>query len=125
MHLSRLRQVVIDVGPDGHDEELGFWQAAVGRSLPPLTFPEYHGATLPGEGVSLLVQRLEHGSPGVHLDIYTDDVQAEVARLEALGAERVRQVHSWWVMRDPAGLPFCVIAAPPGTVTEDNAHRWD
>ena len=47
----------------------------------------------------------------MHLDIHTDDLDAEVARLEKLGAERVQQVHGWWVMRDPAGLLFCVLPA--------------
>ena len=45
-------------------------------------------------------------------------------RLERLGAERVQSVHSWQVMRDPAGLLFCVVPDPPGTLNEGNAHRW-
>jgi hypothetical protein len=54
----------------------------------------------------------------VHIDIHTDDPAAEVARLEDLGAERVLQVHSWWVLRDPAGLLFCVIPEPAGSLNE-------
>ena len=61
----------------------------------------------------------------MHVDIHTDDLEAEVARLEGLGAQRVERVAHWWVMRDPAGLPFCVLPDPPGTLTEDNAQRWD
>jgi hypothetical protein len=60
----------------------------------------------------------------VHLDIHTDNLTAEVARLEALGAERVQQVHSWQVMRDPAGLLFCVIPEPAGSLNQSNAQRW-
>jgi hypothetical protein len=60
----------------------------------------------------------------VHLDIHTDNLDAEVERLESLGAQRVRQAAAWWVMRDPAGLPFCVITAPEGTLSEANAQRW-
>ena len=47
--------------------------------------------------------------PCYHLDVETDDVEAEVARLEALGADWVEQIRTWWVMRDPAGLLFCVV----------------
>jgi hypothetical protein len=48
-----------------------------------------------------------------------------VARLERLGAKRVQQVQTWWVMRDPAGLPFCVLPISPGSLSDDNAQRWD
>jgi hypothetical protein len=61
----------------------------------------------------------------VHIDIHTDDLAAEVARLERLGAERVQQVHSWQVMRDPPGLLFCVIPEPRGSLSESNAQRWE
>jgi len=40
-------------------------------------------------------------------------------------AERVQQVHGWRVMRDPAGLPFCVIPEADDVLTDDNARRWD
>ena len=74
------------------------------------------------------MQRLDDGRPGVHLDIHTDDVDAEVDRLEKLGAERVQQVHSlWWVMRDPAGMEFCVVWAlnevRPQEVRDDFERR--
>ncbi len=55
--------------------------------------------------------QLIDGDARVHLDIETDDVEAEVKRLEALGAERVRPEQTWWIMRDPSGQPFCVV--PP------------
>jgi hypothetical protein len=61
----------------------------------------------------------------VHIDIHTDDPAAEMARLEQLGAELVQQAHSWWVMRDPAGLLFCIIPERPGTLDDSNAQRWD
>ncbi|MDA0635468.1 hypothetical protein OUY22_18765 [Nonomuraea sp. MCN248] len=52
--------------------------------------------------------------------------RAETARLEALGARRLRLVNDhWWVMEDPAGLPFCVIPQPQGSLNEHNAQRWD
>lgn len=125
-HYSRLFKVVIDVPAADRDQEVAFWSAATGEELARIgTHPEYHGAMLPGGESGLLIQQLGNGTARVHLDIHTDDLDAELARLEALGAERVEQVHSWWIMRDPAGLLFCVIPEPPGKLTDANAHRWD
>ena len=125
-HYSRLSKIVIDVPEADHDREVAFWSAATGQQLVRFErHPEYHGADLPGHELGLLVQRLGDGPGRVHLDIHTDDPGAEMERLERLGAEVVEQVHAWWVMRDPAGLLFCVIPEPPGTLNDGNAQRWD
>jgi hypothetical protein len=101
-HHSRLFKVVIDVAPEDHDREVAFWEGATGQTL---------------------TQRLDGGASRVHLDIHTDDLEAEVARLERLGAQAVTRVRQWCVMRDPAGLLFCVI---PDTRQwdETNSTRW-
>lgn len=125
-HYSKLSKIVIDVPAADHDRELAFWSAATGEPLAQFDrYPEYHGATLPGQELGLLIQRLGDGPGRVHIDIHTDDLAAEIARLEKLGAEVVQQAHSWWVMRDPAGLVFCVIPERPGTLDDSNAQRWD
>jgi hypothetical protein len=124
-HYSRVLKVVIDAPPEVHDRELAFWAGALGQELPEVYSAEYHGAFLPGSDLMLLMQRLEAGGPRVHLDIHTDDLDAEVARLERLGAERVQKVEPWWVMRDPAGLVFCVLPESPGSLNDDNAQRWE
>ncbi len=125
-HYSRVYKIVIDVPAAEHDQELAFWQSATGQPLARFEkYPEYHGAALHGQEIGLLIQRLGEGAGRLHLDIHTDDVEAEVSRLERLGAHRVRQVHGWWIMRDPAGLLFCVIPDPCGTLNDGNAHRWD
>jgi Glyoxalase-like domain len=124
-HFSRLYKIVIDLPASEHDRGVSFWEAALGQVLPPLErHPEYHGAELHGLDFYLLTQRLEEGTPRVHLDIHTDDLEAEVTRLEGLGAARVQRAHSWQVMRDPAGLLFCVLPDLRGTLHEGNAHRW-
>jgi Glyoxalase-like domain len=124
-HYSGLRKIVIDVPEAGHDRELAFWQGATGQPLARFDrHPEYHGAALHGQEFALLIQRLDDGPARVHLDIHTDDLAAEVRRLEQLGAQRVQQVHGWQIMRDPAGLLFCVLPEPPGTLNDDNAKRW-
>jgi hypothetical protein len=123
-HFSRLFKIVIDVPGEDHARELSFWEAALGQQLQQFGLPEYHGTALHGQDFWLLTQRLGEGVARVHLDIHTDDLDAEVARLENLGALRLQSVHSWQVMRDPAGLLFCVLPDPPGTLHDGNAHRW-
>ena len=126
VHYSKLLKIVIDVPPAEHDRELAFWSAATGQPLAQFDrHPEYHGAALRGQDLWLLIQRLDEGQGRVHIDIHTDDPIAEIARLEKLGAELVQQAHSWWVMRDPAGLLFCIIPERPGALNDSNAQRWD
>jgi Glyoxalase-like domain len=124
-HRSQVHAVVIDVAADDHDRELEFWRSASGEPLPRLDYPEYHGSRLGQQHFALLIQHLGEGVSRIHLDLYSDDVEAEVARLERLGAERVEKLNPWQVMRDPAGLLFCVVPAPPGSLTEDNSRAWD
>lgn len=125
-HFSRLAMVVIDVPGQDHDRELAFWRAATGQPLRQVAaYPDYHWGQLHGQECWLLVQRLGEGPAKVHVDIHTDDLEAEVARLEQHGAQRVHQAQDWWVLRDPAGLLFCVVPDPPGRLTADNAQRWD
>ena len=112
MHRSRLAAIGIDCPSQTSLDTAVFWRAAFEPgSTPPLEFaPEdpYLAVGSVGER-EVFVQQID-GSARVHLDIETDDVEAEVARLEALGASRLRQVKTWWVMQDPAGQPFCVVA---------------
>jgi hypothetical protein len=69
------------------------------------------------------VQSVSHPSR-VHLDIESDDVEAEVRRLEKLGARRVDKVNTWWVMEAPTGQRFCVVRAK-SPVFAQHAKRWD
>jgi Glyoxalase-like domain len=124
-HHSRVLKVVIDAPPDLHDRELEFWQGALGQEVPEVYSAEYHGALLRGNDLILLIQRLESGTPRVHPDIHADDLDAEVARLERLGSERVQKVQTWWVTRDPAGLLVCVLPMSPGSLNDENAQRWE
>jgi len=52
----------------------------------------------------------------LHIDLNPDDQDAEVVRLEALGARRVdvgQQGAPWVVLADPEGNEFCVLTARP------------
>lgn len=121
MHHSRLAAISIDVPAEHEDASVRFWSGALGEA------PENQGDeyTTVGHvaGREVFVQRV--GAPQrYHLDLETDDVDAEVARLEALGATRVEQVSTWWVMRDPAGNLFCVVRPQTDDFPGD-ARAWD
>jgi len=122
-HRSHLCTIVIDVPADDHAATTAFWGAATGKEQRSLSVPEFHGARL-HESLALLVQRLGEGASRVHVDIHTDDVEAEVARLRSLGAD-VQELHDdWTVMTDPAGLPFCVVKAPDDALATPDVNHW-
>lgn len=123
-HRSRLTAALVDVPPEAYRSSVAFWSGALGRA--PVTDeddPEYTLLSGPDQGLSMMVQRVDD-TPRVHLDIETDDVEAEVRRLEGLGAVRVRPVQTWWVMRDPAGLLFCVVRVQRPEAFADQATEW-
>lgn len=110
MHRSRLAGFIIDCNTDDLEAAANFWSAALGfqRRTDVPDELEYVPLDARAAGLSVEVQRVDHPSR-VHLDIETDDVDAEVARLEALGAKRFAKVRSWWVMEAPTGQRFCVV----------------
>jgi hypothetical protein len=126
MHHSRLCAVLIDCKTEDVDEAASFWGAALGRPVDP-AHPGSRGnyrmlATPPDEPI-VEIQRVDHESR-VHLDIETDDIPAEVARLERLGATVAERLARWVVMQAPTGQRFCVVRAQrPGFPR--NATRWD
>jgi predicted enzyme related to lactoylglutathione lyase len=107
-HKSRIGVIVIDCQTRDLSEAVAFWSAALGREGridPDGQYAQFDGhAGYP----KVLLQKVDH-EPRVHLDIETDDREAEVGRLEALGAARVGDVKSWTVMQAPTGHRFCVV----------------
>ena len=68
-----------------------------------------------GEGGAYVgLQRVPESERAIHLDIETDDVEAEVARLEGLGARVKARIRRHVVMQAPSGHAFCVIPARRG-----------
>lgn len=126
MHHSRLCALLIDCKTDDVDEAARFWAAALGRPVD-LKHPGSRGnyrmlETPPDEPIAQ-IQRVEHESR-VHIDIETDDILAEVARLEKLGAKVATRLERWVVMEAPTGQRFCVVRAQrPGW--PKNANRWE
>lgn len=111
MHKSRLAGFIIDCQTEDLDAAARFWAEALGMPTRELAGEEggkYVKLDDPSERLHVEVQSVSHASR-VHLDIETDDIEAEVCRLEALGAKRVAQVQTWWVLEAPTGQRFCVV----------------
>ncbi len=126
MHKSRLGTIVIDCQGDDPGGAAEFWSRALGWRAEPLvdpSNPNYRELGTPPSEIKVLVQSVQHPSR-VHIDIETDDIDAEVARLEALGARRVAQVKRWWVMEAPTGQRFCVVR-PQREDFATHANVWE
>jgi predicted enzyme related to lactoylglutathione lyase len=125
MHKSRLAGFIIDCRTDDVDGAATFWSRALGYPIRKSSEAEdkgYRPLDTPSDELHIEVQRVEHPSR-VHLDIESDDIEAEVARLEKLGAKRVAHVRTWWVMEAPTGQRFCVVRVQRSDFAE-NANVW-
>ena len=126
MHHSRLCALLIDCRTSDIDEAALFWAEALGRPVDPQhpgTRGNYRMLETPPDEPLVQIQRVEHESR-VHIDIETDDIEAEVARLEKLGATVAAWLPRWVVMQAPTGQRFCVVRVQrPGF--PKNANRWD
>jgi catechol 2,3-dioxygenase-like lactoylglutathione lyase family enzyme len=113
MHKSKLGGFIIDCRTDDLKGATTFWSRALGmveRDLPAEERDSYCGLRDAQHGLDIEVQKVAHESR-VHLDIETDDIEAEVRRLEGLGAKRVGTIRTWCVMEAPTGQRFCVVRA--------------
>ena len=117
MHKSRLSTIVIDCEVDDLDGATDWWGRALGLTVHGGD-EKYRGFNTPPSQPKVLIQKVAHPSR-VHLDIEADDVEAEVARLEKLGAVKVEKIKRWWVMQAPTGHRFCVV--PPQREDFDTA----
>ena len=125
MHHSRLSTLMIDCLDHEFDASFSFWAEALG--LPQRRRPagNQRYVTL-GRIEAPLFVRLQRVSdnPGYHLDIESNDLPAEVSRLEGHGARNKRRVKRWWVLQDPSGNAFCVIR-PESEEFPRNAKAWE
>jgi Glyoxalase-like domain len=109
MHQSRVFALLIDTPEADAAPAAALWSAALGGTASPVPeepqFTRLHQA-LPG--LVTVVQAVDD-APRFHLDIETDNVEAETARLLALGAVPVSQWLECHVLRAPGGHLLCVI----------------
>lgn len=127
-HRSRLCALLFDGRPETHERSIAFWSSALGRAVLPRDSPDSAYASLardPHLPLDLMIQRVPPEETALHVDIETDDVEAEVRRLERLGARRKRQVKSWWVLEDPAGHAFCVVNVQDKDAWPRGAVEWE
>jgi predicted enzyme related to lactoylglutathione lyase len=116
-HRSRLAHVVIDV--DDLDQAVTFWSGALDATEEPISEASrhvYRKLRVPDSDIRVLLQRTDDpkvAKERMHLDLESDDVEAEVRRLEALGATRYDHQHErgfdFWVLQDPWGNELCVL----------------
>lgn len=125
MHKSRLAGFIIDCDTDDLDAAARFWAAALGAPLKTQANPDggkYVELDMPGDEPYVEVQQVSHTSR-VHIDIESNDVTAEVTRLESLGAKRIKEIKGWVVMEAPTGQRFCVVPAASAEF-DARANSW-
>lgn len=125
MHKSQLAGFIIDCQTPDLEAAAEFWGGALGMKLQHLPAEEggkYIQLVDPNGGLHIEVQTVSHPSR-VHLDVEADDIEAEVRRLERLGARRVQKVQTWWVMEAPTGQRFCVVRSKSSGFS-GRANEW-
>lgn len=125
MHRSKLAGFIIDCQTRDLASAADFWSQALGMEkqvLPGEEGEKYVRLVDSNAALHIEVQTVDHPSR-VHLDIEADDIEAEVRRLENLGARRVAQVQTWWVMQAPTGQRFCVVRKS-STHFDERARSW-
>lgn len=125
MHHSRLCSIIIDCNTYDLDAAAAFWSSALGHPVnreKSGNLEKYRALeTSPGQ-IKCEVQKVDHPSR-VHIDIETDDLEAEVARLSRLGAKEVRHIKRWVVMEAPTGHKFCIVM-PQLPDFPQGANKW-
>ena len=109
MHRSRFSTLLIDAPAVEAPASAAFWSAALGVLATPVPGEEQF-LELPGAfpGLVVAVQAVDDAAR-YHLDVETDDVEAETRRLVGLGAVPVRRWLDCRVLRAPGGHLLCVI----------------
>ncbi|MEZ0449328.1 VOC family protein [Cellulomonas sp. ICMP 17802] len=120
MHRIMLREVIIDAPADRFDAVTAFWSGALAATPHPVPGEPFVGLRDAAALPHVATQDIgDDPVPRYHLDIETDDLEAEIARLTALGATVRTRYDDYAVLADPAGLLFCLL--PP--VSEEFATR--
>ncbi|MBM7790587.1 VOC family protein [Tenggerimyces flavus] len=125
MHRSRVYAVLIDTPREQVAGATDFWSAALGVQARPLP-DEPQFISLPGatDGVRLALQAVDD-APRYHVDIESDDPEAELERLVALGAELVQRWQECRILRAPGGHLLCVLPVESDQALFDaTAKTW-
>ena len=124
MHKSRLGTVIIDCETEDLESEARFWGAALGGEVEsPRPGGRYIDVHSDPSDPHVILQQVDHPSR-IHIDIETDDIEAEVKRLEALGAKVIEKMERWTVMEAPSQHRFCIIGVRREGFDEQ-ANVWE
>lgn len=119
MHKSRICYITIDI--NDFDKGVKFYTKALGAKLEAFSTTGnsdivYRRLKLPDSEIRILLQLVPEKKAcktRIHIDIETDDVEAEATRLEKLGATKHKFMDErgfrYWIMFDPFGNEFCVL----------------
>jgi len=121
----RWLSALLDFPADQFSSEVTFWRAIAGSTVSPPRGPNNEFASLePFNGdPHLMVQRVQEGPGGVHLDLHVDDFDAAVALAQELGAQLLSSTTALAVLRSPAGFTFC-LARWNGEGVRSRPIRW-
>lgn len=123
MHRSRLAGFIIDCKNTEPNAAAEFWTQALGMPSLGEDGELYERLDASARDLVIEVQKVSHESR-LHLDIESDDVDAEATRLEAIGAKRIGKVRTWWVMEAPTGHRFCIVRAKSDLSKAPGATAW-
>ena len=126
MHRSRLAGLIIDCETDDLDAAAAFWSKALGapqKSAANIEESPYVELVMPESENYVEVQAVKHPSR-VHIDIESDDIEAEADRLEVMGAKRIANIKGWCVMEAPTGQRFCIVPVISADF-EEKANKWE
>ena len=126
MHKSRLAGLIIDCDTDDLDAAAEFWANALGapaKHAADLSESPYVELNMPADEPYVEIQKVDHASR-VHIDIESDDIAAEVARLEAFGAKRIAGIRDFVVLEAPTGQRFCIVPVVSADFAK-RAHTWN
>ena len=126
MHKSRLAGFIIDCETDDLSGAAEFWAGALGappKHTADLSKSPYVELNMQANEPYAEVQKVDHPSR-VHIDIEADNIEAEVARLEKLGAVRIASIRGFVVLEAPTGQRFCVVPVVREGFATD-ANTWN
>ena len=121
-HHSRIGTLCIDCRTEDLGQAVAFWSALLGREGRIVDDGKYAEFDDADRSPRVILQAVDH-DPRVHLDIETEDREAECARLTAAGAREVARIRDWIVMEAPTGHRFCLVK-PQSADFPGDAPEW-
>jgi len=122
MHKSRLSAIVVDCHTGHIEQAAGFWSQLLGQ--PSHVDDDGLRATIlaADRGVSLVIEAV-HDEARIHFDIETDDLAAEIHRIEQLGGRKLSVIDHSVIMEAPTGHRFR-LTGPHSHILPSSGNVW-